>query len=195
MAKKQVKTKVKKQVKKSFFEVSAPLISQKIHLYGPSPEALEGNRVKIDLTKSLRGKSLELKLKIKNNDGALVGIPESLELVVSYIRRVMRKGTDYVEDSFETECKDALVRVKPLLITRKRVSRAVLNAIRELAKKHLISHLKTRDASELFSDIMANKLQKSLSLKIKKVYPLALCEIRVFKILGPLSKEEKSKKE
>jgi len=193
MAKKQVKVKVKKQVKKSFYEVNAQIVSQKIHLYAPSLESLEGKRVKIDLTKNLRGKSLELKLRVHNDNGKLEGIPESLELVVSYIRRVMRKGTDYVEDSFEAQSKDATVLIKPLLITRKRVSRAVLNAIRQATKKHLIAHLKTRDSQELFSEIMTNKLQKQLSLTIKKIYPLALCEIRVFKVVGEAKVEERPK--
>ena len=31
---------------------------------------------------------------------------------------------------------------------------------------------------------MTNKLQKELSFKLKKIYPLALCEIRIFKIVG-----------
>ena len=59
------KTKSKKVLKKSFFEVEAPVTGTKIHLYGTSVEALDGRVVKIDLTKSLRGKSLELKIKIK----------------------------------------------------------------------------------------------------------------------------------
>jgi len=187
------KAKSKKAIKKSFYEVDAPITSTKIQLYAPSQESLENKTVKIDLTKILRGKSLELKLRIKKVGEKLIGVPESVQLMVSYIRRVMRKGTDYCEDSFEAETRDFKVRIKPLLVTRRRVSRAVLKAIRETAKKHLTSHLKTRDAEEIFSDIISNKLQKQLSLKIKKVYPLALCEIRIFETLKPLDK--KSKKE
>jgi ribosomal protein S3AE len=177
------KVKSRKVVKKSFYEVAAPLTSTKILLYAPSKEDLEGKRVKLDLTKILRGKSLELKLKVILEKDKLLGSPESIELIPSYIRRVMRKGTDYCEDSFDIETRDAKVRVKPFLITRKRVSRAVLKALREEAKKFLTTYVKTRTAEELFSEIMTNKIQKQLSLKLKKIYPLALCEIRSFSIL------------
>ena len=35
---------------------------------------------------------------------------------------------------------------------------------------------------ELFNEILAGRIQKELSLRLKKIYPLALCEIRVFEI-------------
>lgn len=179
------KTKVKKAVKKMFFEVSSPLISTRIQLYAASPQELDNRRVKIDLTKSLRGKNLELIIRVKNENDKLIGIPESASLVSSYVRKVVRKGTDYSEDSFETPCRDFQVRIKPLMVTRRRVSRTVLASLRETAKKQLIAHLKTRNAEEIFSEIISNKIQKQLALKLKKIYPLALCEIRMFEIIGP----------
>jgi len=190
-----MKHKVKKSTKKKFFEIQAPLVSTKIQLYAATPEDLNNRVIKIDLTKNLRGKSLELKLRIKADEKQAESIPECLELSGSYIKRVMRKSTDYVEDSFEAPTKDNMTRIKPLLITRKRVSRAVLRALRELARKSLTAHLKTRTSDEIFSEVMTNKLQKQLSLKLKKIYPLALCEIRVFKVVGPLEKKKAEKKE
>lgn len=194
---KQMKTKVKakKGAKKSFYEISAPLVSQKIHLYAPSEESLHGRTVKIDLTKNLRGKSLEVRLRVKYEDGVLGAEADNVTLANSYIRRVIRKGTDYCEDSFETDCRDMKVRIKPFMITRKRVSRAVLNALRVESKDFLQTYLKTRNAQEIISDIMTNKLQKQLALKLKKIYPLALCEIRVFDIVGPLDPKKVSKED
>jgi ribosomal protein S3AE len=185
MASKQMKqkTKAKKTVKKSFYEIRAPMTATKIELYAGSPEEIDGKIIKLDLTKNLRGKSLELKLRVKNEDGKLTGIPESAQLMTSYIRRVMRKSADYSEDSFEADCRDSVVRVKPLLVTRRRVSRAVLKALRDSAKEFLTKHLKTRTSEEIFSELMANKLQKQMALKLKKIYPLALCEIRMFHIV------------
>jgi len=193
MAKPQ-KPKRKKGARKKFFEVKIPLTATKIHLYGYSPEELEGNVVKLDLTKSLRGKNLELRSKVKLKGNELIGELFSLKLLPSYIKRVMRRGTDYVEDSIEVECKDAKLVIKPFMITRKRVSRAIRTTIRNNARKHLESKIKIRNTEEIFSEIMANKLQKELSLKIKKIYPLSLCEIRMLKVLGPIEEKEKNKK-
>ncbi|MFH1802210.1 MAG: hypothetical protein ABH864_02035 [archaeon] len=194
---KQMKQKVKnkKAVKKVFFEVSAPLTSTRIHLYASSPQELEGRTIKIDLTKSLRGKNLELKMRIKNEKEGLVGIPESAKLASTYVKRIVRKGTDYSEDSILASCRDLEVRIKPLMVTRRRVSKKILAALRESARKQLISHLKTRDAEEIFSEIISNKLQKQLAVKLKKIYPLALCEIRMFEVLGKIKETEKEEPE
>lgn len=95
---------------------------------------------------------------------------------------MVRKGTNYVEDSFSAECKDAFVRIKPFLITRKKVSRAVRKALREKAKEELINYVKGKSAEILFDELLKNSIQKFLSLKLKKIYPLSFCEIRIFKL-------------
>ena len=176
------KTKSKKSAKKSFYNVEVPMTAVKVSLYGPSPEEFDGKVITLDLTKSLRGKNLELKLKIKHEDGKLTATPIKLNLAGSFIRRSMRRGTDYVEDSFKTECRDSIVLIKPFLITRKRVSRAVRKTLRETAQKHIKAYIKIRTAKEIISEIIANKLQRGIALKLKKIYPLAMCEIRFFEI-------------
>ena len=89
---------------------------------------------------------------------------------------------DYVEDSFSVKCEDAVLRIKPFLITRKKVSRAVRKALREKTKEELTEYMKTQNVKTIFDEILKNKIQKSLSLKLKKIYPLSLCEIRFFAI-------------
>jgi len=176
------KPRSKKSLKKRFFEVIVPFTSTKIHLYASDPSDLNGKIVKIDMTKSLRGKSLELSYRVNVSEGSIKGVPEKAELVNSYIRRMMRRGIDYVEDSFEAECRDAFVRVKPFLLTRRRVPRGVRRALREQVKKDILSYFKMRSTSDIFEEIITNKIQRQLSLKLKKIYPLALCEIRIFKV-------------
>lgn len=181
----QTPVKVKKGAKKSFFEVRAPLTATKIQLYAASPDELVGRVVKLDLTRSLKGKNFEMRLKVvKASDGMLEGEPIGIELMGSYIRRMMRVGIDYVEDSFVAECKDGKVKIKPFMIARNKVSRAVRKELRESARKFVEAHVKTREIKEAFTDIVTNKIQKELFIKLKKIYPLALCEIRVLEIVS-----------
>lgn len=175
--------KVKAGAKKKFFEVKMPFTAAKVHVYAHSVEEAENTTVKIDMTRSLRGKSLEFKARVKKDGDSLTGAPVSLELLGSYIRRMFRKGADYVEDSFEADSKDAKLRVKPFMLTRNKVSRAIRNELRSTTKKHLEAHFKTRTVEELFTEVLTNKMQRELSLKLKKIYPLALCEIRVLEIV------------
>lgn len=183
----------RKGIKKGFFEVKAPLTSAPIHLYGATAEEFNGRFVKLDLTRSLKGKSFELKLRVNHENGELKGEPVTLELAGSYIRKSIRKGTDYVEDSFAAECRDFNVRIKPFMLTRKKVSRAVRNALRTNARNFIESYIKARTAGEIFSELTANKLQRELSFKLKKIYPLALCEIRYFGIESEKAKKTEEK--
>lgn len=185
-----------KLIKKGFFDVKSPLISSKISLYGATKEEMVGKTVNLDLTRILRGKNLEFKMKVKLEEGDLIGEPVSLSLAGAFIRRMMRKGSDYVEDSFITACKDCNVTIKPFLITRNKVSRTVRNILRINTRKFLEGYLKARTVKEVFSDIMSSKVQKELSFKLKKIYPLALCEIRVFEITSDkVSENHKEAKE
>lgn len=179
--------------RQKFFDVSIPILEKETQLYGYGLKDLEGRYIKYDLTRLLRGKSILLQLKVKIQGDKAVAEPRELKVMPYFIRRMMRKGTNYVEDSFSAECKDAQVRIKPFFITRKKVSRAVRKALREGAKEELINYVKNKSVNVLFEEIMKNQIQKPLSLKLKKIYPLSLCEIRVFKVEKYLESKEKEK--
>ncbi len=187
--------KAQKLEKKTFFEVRVPMTSAKIYLYASSADSLVGKVVNLDLTRSLRGKSLELKAKIKKEGEELVGEPVSVILAGSYVRRMMRKGTDYVEDSFNAECREGIVVVKPFMITRNKVSRPIRNKLRMTAKDYILAQFKSRTSKEIITSIMTNKLQKEIAQKLKKIYPLAVCEIRWLEVVKVFDEEAKSKKE
>jgi ribosomal protein S3AE len=168
--------------KKRFFDVEIPIISKQTQMQSYELPELEGRFLKYDLTRMLKGKSMMLTLKVKVEGNEAIAQPKKVLLMPYFLRRMIRKGTNYVEDSFEAECKDAKVRIKPFLLTRRKVSRAVRAALRTKAKEELINYVKDRTAEELFDDILKNQIQRPLSLKLKKIYPLALCEIRAFEV-------------
>lgn len=184
--------KKKKGAKKKFFEVEIPLTATRAKLYGYTPEEFNNKTITLDLTKNLRGKNVELKTKVRLEKDTLVSDLVSLRVVQSYIRKVMRRGTDYVEDSFDVNTKDNKLKIKPFLLTRNRVSRSIRNEIRKTTRKFIEGHCTIRNTKEIFSEIMTNKLQKALSLKIKKLYPLAFCEIRRIEVICPADKSAKS---
>jgi len=165
--------------RKKYIEAQIPILDSGFRVLG-TPENLNKKTIKLDLTRQLRGKGLTMTFRLFNDDGKLVGIPNKMELVTSYIRRMMRKRSDYVEDSFKAQCADIRAIIKPLLITRKRVSRAVRRNLRNTAKEFLLEYLKKKDFAEACEEILEGTLQKTLLPKLKKVYPLSFCDIRVF---------------
>jgi ribosomal protein S3AE len=76
------------------------------------------------------------------------------------------------------------------LITRRKVSRAVRKALREKAKEELINYVKNKNTETLFEELLKGQIQKTLSLILKKIYPLALCEIRIFKVEKELENKQ-----
>jgi ribosomal protein S3AE len=168
--------------KQKFFDVDMPIIKKETQLYGYDLKDLDKRIISYDLTRLLRGKGAILKLKVKVEGDKALAEPVELKVLPYFIRRMMRKGVNYVEDSISIKCKDAVLRIKPFLITRKKVSRAVRKALREKAKQELEEYVKTRGIKTLFDEVLKNKIQKFLSLKLKKIYPLSLCEIRFFAI-------------
>ncbi len=168
--------------RKKFFPVDIPLIKKEMQLQAFDIKSLEGRNIKYDLTRVLRGKSVILNLNVKVKDDEAFAVPIQLKVMPYYLKRMVRKGTNYVEDSFSTPAKDTKIRIKPLLVTRRKVSRAVRKALREKAREELINYAKDKKAEEIFQDVLRNSLQKPLSLKLKKIYPLSLCEIRVLKV-------------
>ncbi len=172
--------------KKIFFDVKIPLAEKETHLQAFEAKELDGRIVNYDLTRILRGKGMMLQLRIKVKGDEIKAIPRQIKLMPFFLKRMVRKGTNYVEDSFSVKCEDAQLRIKPFLVTRRKVSREVRKALRNKAREEITEFVKDKKSGFIFEEIVKNNLQKPLSLKLKKIYPLSLCEIRVLKV------EEKS---
>jgi ribosomal protein S3AE len=176
--------------KKRFFNVELPIINKETQLQAYEIAELKGKIVKYDLTRMLKGKSMLIKLKVIMDKGHASSTPIEIKLMPYYLKRMVRKGTNYVEDSFSVKCEDNQLRIKPFLVTRRRVPRAIRKALREKTKEELTNYVKDKKTENIFDEILTNKLQKSLSLKLKKIYPLSLCEIRVLKVEKDLEKKK-----
>ena len=190
--------------RKKFQEVDVPLIKSKIELIGDSLSDIEGKTIKLDLTRQLKGKSMEVVVKVVNEEAGksdksdsghkAVAYPVKMKLMSYFIRRMIRKKISYVEESLQIPSQESMLIVKPFLITRNRVSRAVRKALRNRTKNWLEDYISQMTDKEVFDEVLSNRLQKPLSLVLKKTYPLSLCEIRVLEIKRPLEKSEVPKK-
>jgi ribosomal protein S3AE len=138
--------------RKKFFNVEIPLINRNTQLIAYEVEELEGKYIKYDLTRFLRGKNMILTSKVEVKDGTATTTPKELILLPYFLKKMIRKGTNYVEDSFSVECADAIVRIKPFLITRRKVARSVRKALREKAKEELIAYAKGKTAETIAPD-------------------------------------------
>lgn len=168
--------------KKKFFNVGIPLLKKVTQLQGYEVKELENRFIKYDLTRILKGKSAILTFKTKVTGEEVITTPYELRVLPYYLRRMVRRGTNYVDDSFSANSIDSQVRIKPFLVTRRKVSRAVRKALRNKTKEELELWAKELTYEKIFDEVLKGKIQKELSIKLKKIYPLSLCEIRVLKV-------------
>lgn len=180
--------------KKRFYDVEMPLINKETQLLAYEIAELDNKYIKYDLTRILRGKSILVQFKVSVKDNKAVATPKGIVLMPYFLRRMIRKGTDYLEDSFSTECKDAIIEIKPFFITRRKVSKRVRRGLRDKAKEELKKYVKDKTSERIFEEILKNKMQKELSQILKKIYPLSLCEIRSLKVEKELEAKENAVK-
>lgn len=168
--------------KKKVFQIEVPLMGQSVPALSTNQEGLNNRFLKIDLTRILRGRSIEAVLRTSIKDGKLTATFISFKVLPSYIRRMMRKNISWIEDSFTCQSKDAKLTVKPFMITKKRVHRSVRKQLRDQAKDFITKFAAENEAERVFDAALKGSLQKEISSMLRKVYPLAFCEIRVLKM-------------
>ncbi len=168
-------------IKRRIFEIEIPMLSSSVNAGATNIQELNNKTVKIDLTRQLRGKSIEAVFVVSVKDNKVYAHCTRLTLLPFYIRRAMRKGISYIEDSFVCNTKDVPLRIKPFLITRRRVFRSIRKSLRDTCREFLSAFCNDKNSEEVFKEMIGGRLQKDLSIKLKKIYPLSFCEIRVCK--------------
>ena len=165
-------------LKKKNITITIPLIDSKIEVLAYDINNLNDKLIRLDMTRKMAGKSLEAVFKVKVSNNEAVAIPIKLVLFQFYLRRLIRKSTSYIEDSFLVDTQNKKLRVKIFLITRKMVPRSIRAKIRKTCQENIKEFCKTKDYEDFFSSVLSNSIQRELAGKLKKIYPLAVCEIK-----------------
>ena len=150
-----------------------------------------------DLTGDFRKSHVKLYFKIDRVEGTdaytyFVGHT----LTNDYIRRLIRRRRSRIDGVFDVTTKDgALIRIKPLATTERRVQTSQKHKIREIMKEVVFSYAKERTLDELIKGIMEDELSNEIARRCKKFYPLRKVEIYKTELMKRPSTEEESKKE
>lgn len=106
------------------------------------------------------------------------------EIVQAQIKRMSRKGSEKIDDSFVAEAKGGVkVRLKPVLTTRGRANNSVKTAIRKSIQTQVSEDLKKKNFEDFMMDVVSNKTQRALKDSLKKLYPIGGCEFRKIRIV------------
>lgn len=139
-----------------------------------------------NLTGDIRQQSVTLKFIVRSLEGE-AGIADitSYETASSAVRRVVRRGSDRLDDSFLCETSTGQkVRVKPLLITKTLTNSAVHRALRKMMVGSIARFVKGHTFESLISEAITSKLQTTIKAELKKVYPLKSVEILALQLVS-----------
>lgn len=152
------------------------------------PNMLVGRVVKVNLahlTNNMRNQSLEVEFEITDVKGTQANTKiKQYRLMPSNVKRIVRVGRSKIEDSFVLNTKDGVkVLVKPLLITTNLVQKNLASVLRASTKEYLEDLFKKTEFSSIINLLIPGRLQSNLRTNVKKIYPLAACQIRVLRRL------------
>lgn len=182
----------KKRRKKKWFKVVAPKILNhaelgESHVY--TEDDLIGKSLKVNqstITNNMRNQNVELHFKIISTADQ-IGQTDltGITLTGGYLKRLVRKGRDKIEDSFLVKTQNQKdVRVKPVVLTNTRANNRVKQTLRRMAKEFITEYAKKMPHDKFFNSVIKNRLQKEMKEHLSDIYPLKYVDIRSALIEG-----------
>ncbi len=177
-----------KQKKKVWYEIIAPREFNSLSIgetMSFNPDSLIGRKINLNLmslTRNIKKQNMRVKFEIKQvKDGKALTELVSYNLIPAYVKRVVRTGRSKVGDSMQYSTKDGVkVKVKPLVLTKNIVTRSIVKSLRKESRKFLKEFTEKQDYDGFVSSVLSYGIQRNLRDYLKKICPIAICEIRVF---------------
>lgn len=175
-----------KKWKKQWFAIVAPAVFNSVQVGetpANEPANLVGRLIKVNmfsLTGDIKKQYVRVVLKVKEvKDTKAITDVVGYELSSAHVKRLGKKTGTKLEDSFVLEGKDKIkLRIKPLVLTRKKVQRSVGSAILKQVRELILQRMKEKDLKDAILSITRYDLQKGLKKDLSKIYPIASCEIK-----------------
>ena len=183
--------KIKKKKKKIWYTVVASKEFNNAvigEIPGYDPNSVVGKFVSINLMTLVgdpKKQSVNVKFEISNvSEKKAFTEMVSYGLSTSYVKRMVRKAKSKLDDSFILESKDKVkFVVKPFIVTRNKVQKGVLTAIRKEVRSLLEKDVKEKSFSVFINEVFTGKLRKEVKKKLNKIYPISVFELRMIKRL------------
>ncbi len=179
-----------KAKKKIWYKIIAPKLFGNREIgetYLSSAEKAVGRKMKValrDLTGNMRDQHAYIAFQIGKVDGAVLRtIPMGYELTSAFVKRIVRKNVNKLDDYFVLHTKDGKKMVlKILMLTLHKTQRAVRTQLRKEAYRLLKEDAAKQVFSAFLENIVTNRLQNSLKKRLKKIHPLKEAAVRVLQL-------------
>lgn len=179
----------KASAKKKWYSIVAPKAFNG-RILGETPvleaKSLVGRTLKVNLatiTDDMKKQNTEISLVIEKVDGekaqtSIIGY----RLMPTSIKRFVRKGRSRIDETIKAITKDEkVVTIKIVLITQNVIKGSVKTALHTELTRLVHKKISQSNFAELSEQIIGVRLQRELKDKLKKIYPIKICDIRFFK--------------
>lgn len=193
-----VKQKSSKLRKKKWINVIAPKMFSEQPLgesYIFETESLVGRPVNVNLmtlTNDFKKQNIYIKFQIKSVKDNIASTEFiGYRLIPSAIKRMVRRDSNKLEENFIVETLDKVkVQIKSIMVTRMKVKSSVTKAIRAELKEAITRYVKKTNFERLVCEVISNRLQSTVNVRLSKIYPLRFTIKSVKKISGEAVKED-----
>ncbi|MEC7110649.1 MAG: SAP domain-containing protein [Candidatus Thermoplasmatota archaeon] len=101
-----------------------------------------------------------------------------------HVRRQVRRYRGKVDDVVDVVTTDGyLIRIKPLIITQKRVQTSVKSDIRNKVRDIIVTNAAKMTYSQIQTAMLGGDLEKDIENAVKSIYPVRTCVIRKSQLL------------
>ena len=186
-AKKISKIKVKKKL---WFKIFSPKSFGEREVgqtYLTSVETAVGRSLKINLknvTNSIRDQNANVVFLInKSSGGNLMTRTIGYELTSAYVKRMVRKNSNKLDNYFVFKTKNGQeVILKSLLVTLGRAQRSTRTTLSKCLEEFLKKELAKYDFDTFVGELVSRKIQSSAKKSLQKIHPIKEVAVRILKL-------------
>lgn len=193
MSKSEVKKVSRIKVKKKVWHriISPKLFGEREmgEMYITSSEEALGRTMKVnlrDLTGNMRDQHAYVNFRIIRGQGTqLYTEAIGYELTAAFVKRMVRKNIDRMDDYFTFKSNEGqVVIVKTLMLTQGKTHRSLQASLRKQLQAALEEEIKKNDFNTFMNNLVSYKVQQTAKRRLHKLFPLKEVAIRVVLLRG-----------
>ncbi|OYT32458.1 hypothetical protein DRJ22_02410 [Candidatus Woesearchaeota archaeon] len=146
-----------------------------------------------NITNEPQKQNISIKFKITGvKEGSLETEVYGLSMLPAAVKRLVRRNRCKIDDSFVVQTKDKkVVRIKPIVLTRGKPTSSVLSAMKKFVRAHIALRFSKLNFNDFVQEVINKRFHHDLLKPLKKIYPVAVFEIREFSVVPPEKKKVK----
>lgn len=176
---------------KQWYTIRAPGVFNEAEIgetLADEPEKLEGRIAEAtlqDVTGDFSKQHVKCNFKIRGVRGTdAVTTFDGHDLTSDYVRRLIRRGHSKIDDTVDTTTADGFtVRLKPMVVTERRVQASQGTAIRKIAQD-VIEKRSKQSYSGMVKELVQGDIAKEIYDECRLIMPLKRVEIRKSELLS-----------